>query len=68
VVKLVEVSVWLRQAVGYIGTGVDIRLYPRKEFERWMVLLVDFRRFRRGERRPCAVRGAQSRSPGLCFA
>jgi len=24
----------LRQAVGCIGTGVDIRLYPRKEFER----------------------------------
>jgi uncharacterized protein len=24
----------LRQAVGYIGTGVDILLYPRKEFER----------------------------------
>ena len=32
--KLVEVSAWLRQAVGYIGTGIDIRLYPRKEFER----------------------------------
>ncbi|MFM7848617.1 MAG: hypothetical protein ACKO8N_08650 [Rubrivivax sp.] len=32
--KLVEVSACLRQAVGYIGTGVDIRLYPRKEFER----------------------------------
>jgi len=24
----------LRQAVGYIGTGVDILLYPREEFER----------------------------------
>jgi hypothetical protein len=35
VVKLVEVSAWLRQEVGYIGTVVDIRLYPRKEFERW---------------------------------
>ena len=33
-VKLVEVSVWLRQAVGYIGTGVDMLLYSRKEFER----------------------------------
>jgi hypothetical protein len=30
----VEVSARLRQAVGCIGTGVDIRLYPRKEFER----------------------------------
>ena len=24
----------LRQAVGYIGAGVDILLYPREEFER----------------------------------
>lgn len=31
------------------------------------VLLVEFRRFRRGERRPRAVRGRQPRSPGLCF-
>lgn len=34
VVKLVEVSAWLRLAVRCIGTGVDICLYPRKEFER----------------------------------
>ena len=33
-VKLVAVSAWLRLAVGYICTEVDIRLYPRKEFER----------------------------------
>lgn len=32
--KLVQVSARLRQAVVYIGTEVDIRLYPRKEFER----------------------------------
>jgi hypothetical protein len=34
VLKLVAVSAWLQLAVRCIGTGVDICLYPRKEFER----------------------------------